>query len=254
MSETIRRLLTERQAADKLAVSPRTLQNWRRYGEGPRFVKLGAAVRYVEGDIDAWIDEQIRRSDFRSWPVGRLIGEGENMSSNIVEIHGQQATTTSLAIADGCKLKHKQVIAMAESTAQILKSLAHSRLKRGRVKPCHRADTPKQPRSLSSMRIRQTFLITLFRNSPIVRRFKLRLVKEFRRALNEIARLYANPPRGDIIKAKRAAHNPMMDALVEIREEKGKKTGEVHFMCENKLCNWVVTGRFAAIDESSLEQ
>ncbi|MCK7574869.1 MAG: helix-turn-helix domain-containing protein [Chromatiales bacterium] len=36
MSETIRRLLTERQAADKLAVSPRTLQNWRRYGEGPR--------------------------------------------------------------------------------------------------------------------------------------------------------------------------------------------------------------------------
>ncbi|MCK7574868.1 MAG: hypothetical protein MZV65_02560 [Chromatiales bacterium] len=44
----------------------------------------------------------------------------------------------------------------------------------------------------------------------------------------------------------------MMDALVEIREEKGKKTGEVHFMCENKLCNWVVTGRFAAVDESSL--
>ena len=66
---SIRRLLTERQASDKLAVSPRTLQNWRRYGEGPRFVKLGTAVRYVEGDLDAWIDEQVRRSTSDPGPL-----------------------------------------------------------------------------------------------------------------------------------------------------------------------------------------
>lgn len=63
MAETIRRLLTEKQAADKLALSQRTLQAWRRTGEGPPFVKLGGtAVRYVDSDLDAWIDEQIRRS------------------------------------------------------------------------------------------------------------------------------------------------------------------------------------------------
>ena len=66
---SIRRLLTERQASDKLAVSPRTLQNWRRFGEGPRFVKLGTAVRYVEGDLDAWIDEPIRRSTSDPGPL-----------------------------------------------------------------------------------------------------------------------------------------------------------------------------------------
>ena len=66
---SIRRLLTERQASDKLAASPRTLQNWRRFGEGPRFVKLGTAVRYVEGDLDAWIDEQIRRSTSDPGPL-----------------------------------------------------------------------------------------------------------------------------------------------------------------------------------------
>lgn len=68
-SASIRRLLTERQVANRLEVSPRTLQNWRRYGEGPRFVKLGAAVRYVEGDLDAWIDEQIRRSTSDPGPL-----------------------------------------------------------------------------------------------------------------------------------------------------------------------------------------
>lgn len=63
---------------------------------------------------------------------------------------------------------------------------------------------------------------------------------------------FANPPRKDLIAAKRAAHHPMMDALVEIREEVGKDTKTCHFQCENKLVNWVVTGAFAKIDEAAL--
>ncbi len=63
---------------------------------------------------------------------------------------------------------------------------------------------------------------------------------------------FANPPRKDILAAKRAAHHPMMDALIEFREEAGKDTDARHFMCENKLVNWVVTGVFAKIDEAAL--
>lgn len=63
---------------------------------------------------------------------------------------------------------------------------------------------------------------------------------------------FANPPRRDLIAAKRAAHHPMMDALVEIREEVGKETKTCHFQCENKLVNWAVTGVFAKIDEADL--
>lgn len=62
MAETIRRLLTEKQVAEKMELSQRTLQAWRRTGNGPPFVKLGNAVRYIDGDLDAWIDEQVRRS------------------------------------------------------------------------------------------------------------------------------------------------------------------------------------------------
>jgi phage regulator Rha-like protein len=97
-----------------------------------------------------------------------------------------------------------------------------------------------------------TFLITLFRNTPTVLEFKCRLVEEFRNALDEINRLYANPPRQGIIQEKRDAHGLMMNALIELRSEQGKETNPAHFMCENKLCNGVVTGNYAKADESGL--
>lgn len=51
---------------------------------------------------------------------------------------------------------------------------------------------------------------------------------------------------------KRLAHHPMMQALTDQREELGKETEAKHFINENKLCNWAVTGSFAGIDEQSL--
>ncbi|WP_295401694.1 Rha family transcriptional regulator [uncultured Thiocystis sp.] len=167
----------------------------------------------------------------------------------LVEIRGQQATTTSLAIADGCKLAHKQVLAMVRKYRSEFDELGQLAFET-RVVSAHGAGQSTEIAILNEDQA--TYAITLFRNSPIVRRFKLALVKAFRKALNEIGRLYANPPRQDIIKAKRAAHNPMMAALIEIREDEGKATDARQFMCENRLCNWVITGRFEKLDESSL--
>ncbi len=50
-------LLNETQAADILCYSVRALQNWRRRGGGPRFVKVSArSVRYRYSDLVAWIE------------------------------------------------------------------------------------------------------------------------------------------------------------------------------------------------------
>lgn len=62
----------------------------------------------------------------------------------------------------------------------------------------------------------------------------------------------ADPPRTGLLDQKRAAHDPMMLALVDGRTEAGKDTTARHFQCENRLCNWCVTGSFAALDESTL--
>jgi predicted DNA-binding transcriptional regulator AlpA len=53
-------LNTEREEADRLNLSVRTLQAWRTRGDGPPFVKLGRAVRYNPGVVDAWLATRAR--------------------------------------------------------------------------------------------------------------------------------------------------------------------------------------------------
>lgn len=55
-------LLTEKDVAQLLGYSPRTLQKWRAAGVGPRFVKANRSVRYRREDLLLWIKDRIRRS------------------------------------------------------------------------------------------------------------------------------------------------------------------------------------------------
>lgn len=52
-------LLTEKQAAEKMGLTERTLQNWRYTGKGPDYIKLShRAVRYRESDLAEWVEER----------------------------------------------------------------------------------------------------------------------------------------------------------------------------------------------------
>ena len=59
---TCARLLTEKEAADYLNVAPATLRRWRWASRPPRFVKIGAAVRYDPADLEAFIEAGRRTS------------------------------------------------------------------------------------------------------------------------------------------------------------------------------------------------
>ncbi len=39
-------------------LSPVTLRKWRMTGAGPRFVRLGRAVRYRRAELDAWLSRR----------------------------------------------------------------------------------------------------------------------------------------------------------------------------------------------------
>lgn len=60
--EGVIRHLTQNQLAERLSVSPRTLERWRWLGQGPRFLKLGGRVAYRIVDVEAFEVEQIRQS------------------------------------------------------------------------------------------------------------------------------------------------------------------------------------------------
>jgi len=50
-------LLDNNQAAYYLNLPPKTLNNWRSRGEGPRYIKIGARVFYKQSALDEFIAE-----------------------------------------------------------------------------------------------------------------------------------------------------------------------------------------------------
>lgn len=56
------RFMPEKDVAEILGLSPRTLQKMRVEGGGPEFHKFGHAVRYELAEIEAWVESRRRRS------------------------------------------------------------------------------------------------------------------------------------------------------------------------------------------------
>lgn len=48
-------LMTEKEAAEFLRFSPKTLRNWRYEGVGPDFEKAGRSVRYKRSALNRWL-------------------------------------------------------------------------------------------------------------------------------------------------------------------------------------------------------
>lgn len=52
-------ILNTREAAAYTRLGKPTLERFRLTGEGPRFAKLGGAVRYRRCDLDAWLESRV---------------------------------------------------------------------------------------------------------------------------------------------------------------------------------------------------
>lgn len=52
-------ILNTEESAEYLRLSKPTLDRLRVTGGGPRFCKLGSAVRYRRADLDAWLESKV---------------------------------------------------------------------------------------------------------------------------------------------------------------------------------------------------
>ena len=55
-------ILTTIEAARYVRLGKPTLERFRLTGEGPRYCKLGGAVRYRLADLDSWLESRLTRS------------------------------------------------------------------------------------------------------------------------------------------------------------------------------------------------
>jgi predicted DNA-binding transcriptional regulator AlpA len=54
-NSTLETLLTERDLARITGLSVASVRRWRLLRQGPKYLKIGAAVRYKPEDISAWL-------------------------------------------------------------------------------------------------------------------------------------------------------------------------------------------------------
>jgi hypothetical protein len=51
--------MTQEQLADRWQISPRTLEQWRWLGKGPKFLKIGARVLYPDEEVEIYEEERL---------------------------------------------------------------------------------------------------------------------------------------------------------------------------------------------------
>ncbi len=61
----------EKEAADYVRLSPRTLQRHRQQGTGPLFTKAGRRVLYRQSDLDDWLAGNVFRSTSEAGAIGK---------------------------------------------------------------------------------------------------------------------------------------------------------------------------------------
>jgi predicted DNA-binding transcriptional regulator AlpA len=55
---TLEALLTERDVARVTGLSVASVRRWRLLRQGPKYIKIGAAVRYRPEDISIWLESR----------------------------------------------------------------------------------------------------------------------------------------------------------------------------------------------------
>lgn len=50
------------EVAEYTGIAPQTLARWGSEGVGPKFIKLGGAVRYKKADLVAWLESAAKTS------------------------------------------------------------------------------------------------------------------------------------------------------------------------------------------------
>jgi predicted DNA-binding transcriptional regulator AlpA len=55
VSRPIESLLNEHDVARITGLSVASVRRWRLVRQGPKYLKIGAAVRYKQGDLSAWL-------------------------------------------------------------------------------------------------------------------------------------------------------------------------------------------------------
>jgi phage regulator Rha-like protein len=165
----------------------------------------------------------------------------------IVTAKRNKPTTTSLIVAESCGVQHKNTLALIRKYQADFETFGLVAFEtQARLKGQHGGGDSEFVNLNESQ---ATYLITLFKNTEIVRAFKLRLVQEFAIMRESLS----NPTRNKIIQDKRDSHSFMTDSLMLHNDLLGVETKSYQYANENLICNLALCGESRPIAESELD-
>lgn len=173
--------------------------------------------------------------------------------NNVVHVAQGKPLTTSLVIAENCNIQHKNAIALVRQYQPEFEEFGALAFQTRKGKKLPQGGFAKNTEIALLNEDQAAYLITMFKNTDIVRKFKLTLIKEFRRVVTELQRIQSEPNRAKTVEHKRDSAKPMTDALKFIRDLAGKTTEPRHYTNEHFFCNRALTGKWGKLDESTLD-
>lgn len=74
-SSELEALLTERQVANLTRMSLASVRRWRRLNRGPKYLRLGGAIRYKPQDVLGWLESRLTGGGHEQEPEKRVLRE-----------------------------------------------------------------------------------------------------------------------------------------------------------------------------------
>lgn len=161
---------------------------------------------------------------------------------NLIEVRDNRPMVSSLKVAELFGRRHDNVLQTIRQ--ELAKEISLLELKESEATNSRGKKIP-----VFWLDERQALTVMPFLGGDTAREGQRKLVDAYlayRDAFN-------NPSRANLVRAKRDACKVLTDSILEHRTEIGKSTVAHNYMAEQKLCNWVVGGKFQALDEKDLE-
>jgi Rha family phage regulatory protein len=161
----------------------------------------------------------------------------------LVEVHGQKLTTTSLIIAELFGRKHGKVLERLQSL------IDDGSITQPDFGLSEYSDASGKSNKLFVLTERGFLISMPFIGGSKSRQGQVKLVDEFLR----IKKILSEPGRKAELAAKRHTGSEMTDMLRFVRETNGKETTNNHYRNEHRLCNRALTGKWEEINEVELD-
>lgn len=174
-------------------------------------------------------------------------GAGRAPAGALVHIHQGKPVTDSRVIASEFKRRHDNVLQTLDSL------IADSTINRLDFKAVEYTDAKGERRRMIELTERGALIAMPFVGGKNSRTGQVRLVDAFM-ALRDDLNVRHQVDWSSSRKKASSSFQDMCDALHEVRADAGKATAAHHYGAEAKLVNWVLFGRFEAVDRDELQQ